>query len=407
MSGRLRVGISWGMDGHSISNGQYRYAVDLFRSLASLDSDAEFVVFGTKAEPPSEIADLFHARSQWTWRHHRRWPWRSGHYVTRVTHGLGLLGHGLDVLHCIDSPIPFAAPCPILWTLYDILPEVLPEERAWRETKDWQRYRHAARTRVAHHLAISQATADDAIRHWNIDPQRITVTHLGTRFPPTGFEDLEVGSRLARFKLPVNQPFLCAAYNLYPRKNLVSLLAAMRILKAEELDIRLALFGKTGFSPAREAWFDRVVADGDLTNDVVRIGFVDDLELADLYRSALAFVYPSLHEGFGLPLLEAMSVGACVVARRASSMREVVEDGGVLVETAAPEALAEAIRRVLRDPHERKQIGERAIRRAGSFSLARLAEQTLNAYEQTAAGQKATVASRFRKRKENSLHGPP
>ncbi len=385
MMARLRVGIDWGMDAYSISNGQFRYAVDLFGALAKLDEDASFVVFGSNPSPPAEIASLFAGpRAAWRWRQRRPWTRRGKRFVDQAVAAAVHRTERLDLLHCIDTIIPHWAPCPVIWTLYDIMPEVIPEERVWRESPGWRRYRRDAQRFVAGHLAISQTTADDAVRAWNIDPRKVTVTLLGTTFPPPGFAALRPASVVDRFEALHDRPFLAAALNLYPRKNLDSLLAAFCLLRKDFPDLRLALFGRTGVSPEREAWFARTIAELGLGSAVVQLGFVDDLQLADLYRSATLFVYPTLYEGFGLPLLEAMAVGACVVARDASSMAEVVGDGGLLVETKGGKALAEGIGRLLRDPAERARLAARGRARAATFTLERMARVTFEVYRRTA-----------------------
>ena len=377
----IKVGLNWGMDSYSVSNGQYRYATDLFRSLARLEEPAEYTVFGTRPEPPSDIAELFTRRLRpWKWRLRRHWQGRGQELADEALAAYAFLGHDLDVLHCIDTRIPRFVRCPLVWTLYDVMPEVMPEEREWRESKPWKRYRHAARTRVAMHLAISKTSAEDAIRVWGLDRRRVAVTYLGTTYPPAGFDGVAPGSLIERFGLDRGEPFLCAAYNLYPRKNLDALLDALRRLPPEFSALRLALFGKTGISESRSEWFERTIAAYGLSEAVVRLGFVNDLELADLYRSAAMFVFPSLYEGFGLPLLEAMSVGACVVARNASSMAEVVGDAGMLVETAEGSSLADGIRGLLNDPAERARLGVQGRLRASTFTLERLAQQTFEAY---------------------------
>lgn len=120
-----------------------------------------------------------------------------------------------------------------------------------------------------------------------------------------------------------------------------------------------------------------------LSERVIRCGVLRDHELAELYRRATLFVFPSLYEGFGLPLLEAMSVGVCVVARQASAMAEVVGDAGVLTETAEPEALAQAIAELL-DGNEgasrRRELGRLARERAAAFTVERMADLTYQSY---------------------------
>jgi glycosyltransferase involved in cell wall biosynthesis len=398
LSTQMRVGIMWGMDAASVVQGQYRYAVDLFQSLAKLDERVEFVVFGTRPSPPSEISQLFQSpRSAWAWRRMLRWPSRGSDHVDPVLGALQAVGARVDVLHVIEAPVPVAGLFPVVATVHDILAEVLPEERVWRESKGWRRHRRNHQTKVTRILASSQATARDIAERWQVDPSRIDLVYLAARFPPPGYEESEVPQHLRRFSALAGRPFLSAAFNLYPRKNIEALLAATSILRPRFPQLRLALFGKTGASAEREAWFERALSASGLGDVAVRLGPVDDLELAALYHGAEMFVFPSLFEGFGLPLLEAMSVSACVVARNASSMAEVVGDGGRLVETRDPAALAAAIAELLDHPEERARLRQSARARASVFSAEKMARQTLESYQRAVNGFRRAdaVAARF------------
>jgi glycosyltransferase involved in cell wall biosynthesis len=117
-----------------------------------------------------------------------------------------------------------------------------------------------------------------------------------------------------------------------------------------------------------------------IEDHVVRTGFLNDNDLAWLYRRATVFVFPSLYEGFGLPVLEAMAAGACVVVRNASAMAEVVGDAGVLVETKDAEKLAGALAALLESPSRRDCLGRAARDRAERFTVRRMAELTLEIY---------------------------
>src|SRR5207245_306468 len=112
----------------------------------------------------------------------------------------------------------------------------------------------------------------------------------------------------------------------------------------------------------------------------LRTGLVDDGVLAALYRRATIFAFPSLYEGFGLPVLEAMAQGCCVVARNASAMAEIVGDTGALVETREPGALGACMAALLDDPARRLALGAAARTRAASFTIERMARETWRSY---------------------------
>jgi glycosyltransferase involved in cell wall biosynthesis len=144
--------------------------------------------------------------------------------------------------------------------------------------------------------------------------------------------------------------------------------------------LRLLLFGRAAVNPAREQQFDRSVTELGLRDVVHLLGLLDDADLAWLYRHTTAFVFPSLYEGFGLPVLEAMASGACVVAHNASAMAEVVENTGALVDAADPDALATAVSALLEAPEQRARFAAAARQRAAAFTVERMARQTLASY---------------------------
>ena len=124
-------------------------------------------------------------------------------------------------------------------------------------------------------------------------------------------------------------------YNLEPRKNLAALVSAFAQALPAAPAARLVLYGRAAVTPEREVEFDRTVAALGVRQAIVRTGFLTDDQLGWLYRRATIFAFPSLYEGFGYPVLEAMAAGACVVARGASAMAEVMDEAGVAVETAS------------------------------------------------------------------------
>jgi len=150
--------------------------------------------------------------------------------------------------------------------------------------------------------------------------------------------------------------------------------------------LKLLLFGRAAVTPEREAEFQRTVRELNLDNVIERTGFIEDANLQQVYRMGDVFVFPSFYEGFGLPVLEAMASGACVVARSASAMAEIVGEAGVLVETKNADLLAAAIASLLEDPRRRRQLGEAARQRARGFSTRRMASLTYASYRAALEG---------------------
>jgi glycosyltransferase involved in cell wall biosynthesis len=228
--------------------------------------------------------------------------------------------------------------------------------------------------RSADFIAISQATADALVRRFPRAQGRVVVAPLGVA--PTLIDELPAAEAE---KLPA-PGFVLAVGTLEPRKNLPRLVAAYAALgenlqRAHPLVVVGALGWQTGETlEAMRALGDRCT----------RLGYVSDAALAELYRRCAAFCYPSLGEGFGLPVLEAMAAGAAVLTSNVSSLPEV---GGDAVEYADPHdsaSIAGGLRRLLSDEARRDELRRRAGARAKEFSWTRFGEIVLTTLEKAA-----------------------
>lgn len=241
-------------------------------------------------------------------------------------------------------------------------------------------YYHAARwlaegpalRRAEWLLASSQATADEFIAHYRADAARIRVVPLGIdlgRFHPVDASDLRAQLGLG------DSPLLLYVGFCTPRKGLDVLARALPMLPT---DVRLVIVGRWEAEYRKK--FYRAV--GSAAHRVVEVGPVADADLAAYYSMADVFVFPTLLEGFGLPLIEAMACETPVVATRTSSVPEVLGPGGRVVPPRDPEALAAAITELLSQPETRRSLGrlgrEWVLAR---YDRARMVEDTLAVYD--------------------------
>ena len=231
-------------------------------------------------------------------------------------------------------------------------------------------------------VAISEFTRRHFLERFPHYPtERVGVVHLASRFDGiSGETGASAPARLARLR---GGRFWLAVGTIEPRKNYDGLIAAYARLKAEEKGtLPLAIAGKSGWMMRHfEAELERL----GIAEDVVRLGYVDESELAWLYRNCFALVYPTLWEGFGLPLVEAMSQGAAVISSAVSSIPEIVGDAGVLIDPRDETALVEAMRGLARAPELRRALGERARARAARFSWPLAARRVADIYRETLA----------------------
>jgi len=213
-------------------------------------------------------------------------------------------------------------------------------------------------------IADSESTRGDVVRHFGLLSERVTVVYPG--YDPTTFvPDVSGSARPAK-----EQPYVLYVGNLLPHKNLRRLIDAFAMLR-RRVPVGLVIRGEGRPEYARRLR-EQVVTLG-LGNEVQFLGYIDARGLRELYLGAACLVFPSLGEGFGLPVLEAMACGLPVITSRVSSLPEVAGDAAVMVDPADAAELAEAMHRVVTRGDLREDLRRRGLKRAGLFSWRRTA----------------------------------
>jgi glycosyltransferase involved in cell wall biosynthesis len=227
-------------------------------------------------------------------------------------------------------------------------------------------------------IAVSQATKQDVVDLFGAAAERIDVVYNGVDagFCPAPAAEVEAFRGSAG--LPAR--FILHLGTLEPRKNLVRLVQAFAQVRAHDAGqppVKLALAGGKGWD--YDAIFAEVARLG-LEQEVLFPGYVRDEDLAGWYRAAAVFVYPSLLEGFGLPVLEAMACGAPTVTSNLSSLPEVAGDAALLVDPTSVDALAGALLRLLADADLARELRGRGLAQAARFPWSRTAQETAAVY---------------------------
>jgi glycosyltransferase involved in cell wall biosynthesis len=346
------------LQGPSAARGVGTYAIGLLNGLIAegFDSSLTLLLDADLPEPslPSGRYRLAGSR--------RRYHGQLSAYEEAVALGTDLRRIGPDVYHAIDLRLPGRSPCALVVTLHDLIPWAWGGPRMRGERfRFWLGKRLLKRADAI--LAVSEATAGDAVRFAAVDPKRVTVVHEAADpvFQP---RPGAAGRVSERWK--VEAGYLLFVGALDARKDPAGLLRAWSIAKAARAGLQLVIAG----APGRQA-------PPSMPGATV-VGRVDNLELADLYTAAGCLVFPSRYEGFGLPCLEAMACGCPVVAYRNSSLPEVVNGAGELVEDGDAEALGQAAARLMGDPERARRAG---LGRAKAFSWRNAARQTIAAYK--------------------------
>ncbi len=263
-------------------------------------------------------------------------------------------------------------------TVHDLAFEHFPGmfPRAWRAL-----YRAGLRAAVKRADAIvtpSRSTAEDVLSRTNVDPAKLHVVPLASSAPEGTLDADEV---LARLK--VRTPYILFVGTLEPRKNLVRLVRAYRRVAADGFPHALVLAGPLGWH--HESLMRELTLRG--PGEIVMTGPLSGRERDAVYRAAQVFVYPSLYEGFGLPVLEAMARGVPTVASTTSSLPEVAGDAAVGVHPRSVREIARGIESVLSDVGLAERLAARGRAQAERFSWDETARLTLDVYEHVLGGK--------------------
>jgi glycosyltransferase involved in cell wall biosynthesis len=285
---------------------------------------------------------------------------------------------GADLIHVPYWASPLHSPAPTVVTVHDLIPLLLPAYSGGTLGKWYTRLvAHSAR-RAERVLTDSEAARQDIVQHLSIPPDRVQAIYLAAeeRFRPVA--DPQERERVGhKYALPDRYLLYLGGFEV--RKNVTAILRAFARLDAPS--VRLVIAGKL---PDKDSAFfpdpRRVARELGIADRVRLIGWVDEQDKPTLYSGAIAFLFPSLYEGFGLPPLEAMSCGTPVIVSDRSSLPELVGPGGLYVDPTDLQALTAAMDRIVDDPALYKRLCEAARTQAGKFSWRRCAEETAAAY---------------------------
>lgn len=218
-------------------------------------------------------------------------------------------------------------------------------------------------------IAISEATKREILQYFDIDESKITVIPHGNPFSETA-----IAHYVPQLQLPERYVLYVGNRKLY--KNFDLFIAAMLPILRKDNGLKIVCASSEKFDKAENELFQKY----NITDKVEQIPIKNDGTLIELYKRARLFVYPSLMEGFGLPILEAMSCGCPIVASNGTSFNEIAEDAAVYFDATNSESMSYGIESVLFDEEKTTQMSRKGIEKAAHFTLQKTAEATLNLY---------------------------
>ena len=366
MTTRLRVGF----DGRALTSpaaGVRRYTSELLRALAGLGEPLDLVILGGDPSAPApegveRVAEPFHLPTNAGW--------------TLVGLPQAMRRGRVDLLHAPSYTAPFWAPAPVVVTVHDVSYARRPEFFPYR--RDAVRRAFYRRSAVGATLVVTDSTfsASEIRAAYDIPAERIVVVPLGV---DASFQTAPASTARVASDVPV--PFVLHVGDLHERRNLPMLVEAILAARTRTPGLAGLSLALAGVDRGVGHSLTALAARGGAPEAVRLLGSVDEMRLRALYREAFALAYPSLYEGFGLPLVEAMASGLPVLASQAASIPEVVGDGGLLLDSHRGGDWTDALVRLATDATLAADLRARGLKRAAAFTWKRTAEMTLEVYK--------------------------
>ena len=351
-----------------------RYAGSLAQALIARDPE-RFALFynRTRDSLPPEGLESVPAR---TIRAGYK-PWRMAVWAGQLSSiGFNRLVPGAELFHATEHLLPPLRGVPTVLTVHDMIFKLFPQHQ--KRLNYW--YLNATMPlycrRADAIITVSESSKRDIVAHYGLDPERVNVIYeaAAPEFVPAPPDDVADVRR--RYSLP--ERYMIHVGTIEPRKNLSRLLEAIQRLREAGITIPLVVVGGRGW--LYDDFFQRLER-SNVRDAVFFPGYVPSADLPLIYSAATVAVMPSVYEGFGLPVLEAMACGTPVVSSNASSLPEMGGEAARYFDPYDVDAMAGAIHEVWIDEPQRGEMSEKGLAQAARFSWDRAAEQTWAVYE--------------------------
>lgn len=355
--------------------GAGNYIIQLIRALVHQFGEDEFVIFA-QGSGPALINLPEHENVDWV-----IFPDRKPG-IRLVWEQLILPSHvqesGVDLLHSLHYTRPLRLSCSSVVTFHDMTFFLYPQLHTRIRRLYFPSMIRASAKRAQALVAVSESTRQDAMRILGIPPEKITTTQLGLNPAFRPIQEGE-GRRIVAEKYHLPGKFILYVGLVEPRKNLPVLINAYQRLAANGIEYHLVIVGRYGWMYEDVI---RQVKELNLIDRVHFIGYIPQEDLPLVYNLSSLFVYPTLYEGFGLPVLEAMACGKPVITSNVASLPEIVEEAGLLIPPGDVQALTRTIGAVFEDQALRDDLSRKGPVQAARFTWQRTAQLTYQVYRQ-------------------------
>ena len=376
--------------------GVSRYTEELVKSLLKIDTRNDYIFFGASLRLYPKLLNLKKGLSD-----HKNVSFKliplplfvfeflfNKLHILPIEHLIG----PVDLLHTSDWLEPPIRSAKKVTTIHDLTVYLFPNSISPRIVSNQKRKLDLVKKETDLIITVSQATKDDLIKFLQIPESKIKIIYSAAsgEFKPQ--DEDKVNAVLAKHK--IKKPYILSVATQEPRKNIQKLVDAHQRMKEKRDGINLVLVGKYGWGPANSA---------NLDEDIISTGFVSQDDLLALYSGCRVFAYPSLYEGFGLPILEAMACGAPVVTSNNSSMAEIAKDAAILIDPRNENQLVKALEMVIDLKLEDYQkMVNASLNRARKYTWVKTARETLQIYKELLPKADKSLRSKDNEEKPDS-----
>jgi len=369
----LRIGLNLLYLLPGIVGGTQTYAVSLIQALAALDTENEYLLYLNRESAGLEITQAPNFRRVLCPVRAIRRPVRFAYEQFALP--LALRRDRVDLLHSLGYVGPLFPPCPQTVNIHDLIYRGHQMMMTGSKQRALEFFVKGVARRADRVITLSENSRREIMEDIGLPSEKVVVIHPAGRPAAATASPAERAATLAR--CGITSPYVIAFSSPNPVKNMPRLIEAFA-RACGDLPHQLVLVGHLpeGIDPAAEA------ARRGLAGRVVSTGYVPDADIAPLLQGASLFAFPSLYEGFGLPVLDAQQAGVPVVCSWAASLPEVAGEGAVLFDPVSVEGMAAAVRSGLLDQGLRDRLVERGRANALRFSWEKTARQTLDVYRQ-------------------------
>lgn len=288
-----------------------------------------------------------------------------------------------DIYHFFNFIVPPRIKGKVITTIHDMTYKLYPETMAKNNLKRIENDIEYSVNRADKIITVSESSKKDILKFLDVDESKIEVVYNGVEYDKFNKSYVEEEKSKVRQKYNLPRKYILYMGTLEPRKNIESIIEAFGLYKTKNnlvsKDIKLVIAGKKGW--LFESIFN-LVSKLSLKDEVVFTDYVDENDKPLIYKMADLFLFPSLYEGFGIPVLEAMASSVPVITSNVSSLPEVAGDAAILVEPKDTEAIAKYINEITNNEELKKDLVKRGHAQAKKFTWEASAEKTYNIYKQ-------------------------